>query len=667
MYVCVQTFSMKLYKGIQIFSCDKIFLRNRLPEPLTINSRLFFLGMFFFLAFTYCKAQDRQTDSLKTVLVSLKEDSTKVNTLLKLTKAYFNLNSPLALNTSLQARALSEKINYPKGIANATKFVGNSSYRQGNYIEALEYWNRAMAIFDSIGDKQGVANILSNLGVVYNIQHLNEKALESLLKALKIGEQLADSVRIASTSVNIGDIYIDKKATYDKALEFYMRALPVSERLRDTNLIASAIIGIGETYIKKEKDIPALYYLKKALAIVNGKEPETYVLNDIGDAYTLRKDFKSAIIYHQRSLELSKKQDVRRDMMKAYLGLGRAYEGLGNYQSAVDNFKEAQKIGEELKAQIDLSLIYKGLSESFSGLHDYNQAFQYQELLTSIKDSIYNFESEKKLGAMQFDFDLAKKQGQLDLKELDLKKEKVIKNITIGGLAIVMLFFVVVFLQKKRITKEKKRSDELLLNILPEETAEELKATGTAKTKSFDLVSVLFTDFKNFTQASEKLTPEELVQEINHCYCEFDRIITKYNIEKIKTIGDAYMCAGGLPASNTTHPVDVVKAGLEMQEFIAQNKTDREEKGLPFFELRLGIHTGPVVAGIVGIKKFAYDIWGDTVNTASRMESSGEIGKVNISGTTYEMIKDKFSCTHRGKVKAKNKGEIDMYFVEKIL
>ena len=212
---------------------------------------------------------------------------------------------------------------------------------------------------------------------------------------------------------------------------------------------------------------------------------------------------------------------------------------------------------------------------------------------------------------------------------------------------------------------EKKKSDDLLLNILPSETAEELKATGESKAKGFDNVTVMFTDFKNFTQASEKLSAEELVREINYCYSGFDTIISKHGIEKIKTIGDSYMCAGGLPVPNLTHPVDVVKAGLEMQEFISKNIKERSAKGLPFFELRMGIHTGPVVAGIVGIKKFAYDIWGDTVNTASRLESSGEIGKINISGATYESVKDKFDCVHRGKIQAKNKGEIDMYFVEK--
>jgi class 3 adenylate cyclase len=242
-----------------------------------------------------------------------------------------------------------------------------------------------------------------------------------------------------------------------------------------------------------------------------------------------------------------------------------------------------------------------------------------------------------------------------------------VRNSFIGGFAIVALFAAVFLKQRNRISKEKKRSEELLLNILPEETAEELKATGTAKAKSFDLVSVMFTDFKNFTQASEKLSAEELVAEINRCYSAFDKIVTRYGLEKIKTIGDSYMCAGGLPVTNATHPVDIIKAGLDMQQWIEDHKAERIRRDQPYFELRLGIHTGPVVAGIVGIKKFAYDIWGDTVNTASRMESSGAIGKVNISGTTYEMVKDHFECTHRGKIDAKNKGQIDMYFVERAL
>jgi class 3 adenylate cyclase len=218
--------------------------------------------------------------------------------------------------------------------------------------------------------------------------------------------------------------------------------------------------------------------------------------------------------------------------------------------------------------------------------------------------------------------------------------------------------------QKEEIERERKKSEELLLNILPEEVAEELKQKGVATPKHYALVSVLFTDLKGFTSIAEKLSAEEIIQKLNYCFQAFDQIVQKYDLEKIKTIGDAYMCAGGIPNPNTTNPVDIVRAALEMQEFMQQWKTEAIARGEAIFELRLGINTGSVVAGVIGTKKFAYDVWGDTVNLASRMESSGEVGKVNISGATYELVKDYFHCTHRGKIEAKNKGEIDMYFVD---
>jgi class 3 adenylate cyclase len=215
-----------------------------------------------------------------------------------------------------------------------------------------------------------------------------------------------------------------------------------------------------------------------------------------------------------------------------------------------------------------------------------------------------------------------------------------------------------------RLSEEKQKSDHLLLNILPYETAEELKETGVARSKSFNSVTVMFSDFRNFTYVAEKLSPEKLVSEINCYFSMFDEIINKYNVEKIKTIGDAYMCAGGIPNENCTNAADVILAAFEMQRFMLAKKKEKEMDGELFFETRIGIHTGPVIAGIVGTKKFAYDIWGDTVNVARRMETCGETGKVNISGSTFRLIEQQFNCVYRGKVAAKNKGEIDMYFVE---
>lgn len=211
---------------------------------------------------------------------------------------------------------------------------------------------------------------------------------------------------------------------------------------------------------------------------------------------------------------------------------------------------------------------------------------------------------------------------------------------------------------------EKEKTDELLLNILPLDIARELKEKGTAQAKKYESVSVLFTDFVGFSIIAENMSADELVSEIDYCFKEFDRIIQKYPIEKIKTIGDAYMAVGGLPVTNQTHAVDVIHAALEIKDFIEEHKKKKKAQNKPIFEVRIGVHTGNVVAGIVGLKKFAYDIWGDTVNLASRMESSSEAGRINISGTTYELVKDHFVCTYRGKIMAKNKGVVDMYFVE---
>ncbi len=215
---------------------------------------------------------------------------------------------------------------------------------------------------------------------------------------------------------------------------------------------------------------------------------------------------------------------------------------------------------------------------------------------------------------------------------------------------------------------EKRISEDLLLNILPRDVAEELKIKGDTRAKAFTMVTVMFTDFAGFTEKSKRMSAELLVDEIHYCFSAFDNIINKYRVEKIKTIGDAYLCVSGLPVSNYTHAVDMLRAAFEMRDFMIARKKEKEAKVEIPFELRIGIHTGPVVAGIVGIRKFQYDIWGDTVNTANRVESLSVPGKVNISQSTYELVKDlpDFEFESRGKVEVKGKGEMEMYFVESV-
>lgn len=218
--------------------------------------------------------------------------------------------------------------------------------------------------------------------------------------------------------------------------------------------------------------------------------------------------------------------------------------------------------------------------------------------------------------------------------------------------------------QKEIIETAKAQSDSLLLNILPDEIAEELKKFGKSYARKHNQVSVLFSDIKGFSFMAETLTPVKLVTQLDEVFGAFDNIIAKYDMEKIKTIGDAYMCACGLPLPDQENAIKAVKAGMDMQRFINEFGLANKIQNLPVFEVRIGIHTGPLVAGVVGLKKFAYDIWGDTVNLASRMEQHSEAGKVNISGETYQLIKDQFRCTYRGRIETKSKPDVEMYFVD---
>lgn len=218
----------------------------------------------------------------------------------------------------------------------------------------------------------------------------------------------------------------------------------------------------------------------------------------------------------------------------------------------------------------------------------------------------------------------------------------------------------------EELMNEKEKTDTLLANLLPRDTADELMSKGKATKQKYNFVTVLFSDIQGFTTIAEEVNPEVLIDELDNFFFHFDSVVEKYNIEKIKTIGDAYMCAGGIPHRNRTNPIEVVLAAIEMQEYMNRMKKDQTRRGIKFWDIRVGIHTGTVIAGVVGQKKLSYDIWGDTVNTASRMESSGMPGKINISGVTYEYVKEFFICEYRGKMPVKYKGDLDMYFVNGI-
>jgi len=346
----------------------------------------------------------------------------------------------------------------------------------------------------------------------------------------------------------------------------------------------------------------------------------------------------------------------------------------------IKNLSIANKANEKLAEQVDsLMMQEEFLTDKVASL---SAAQLKSELVIALQkhkvDSFAFKQTKDSFLLAQKELMLAQQSATMSLQESEIELQKSQRNLLIAIAAIIgflALGALTRFLEMKKhnnvleiknqiIEAEKKRSDELLLNILPAIVAQELKTNGVAKAKRHEQATVLFSDFKNFSVIAKTLSPEELVYQLDFYFKAFDRIIGKYKLEKIKTIGDAYMCVGGLPEDRTGHTTDVIKAALDIQQYLEELKVERIKKGEPFFEARIGIHTGPLVAGVVGSKKFAYDIWGDTVNVAARLESNSEAGKVNVSSATYSLIQRTFECESRGEIPIKNMGKVGMYFVK---
>ena len=385
--------------------------------------------------------------------------------------------------------------------------------------------------------------------------------------------------------------------------------------------------------------------------------------------YKYQQKYDEGLKNYFAALKIQEEVGDKEGVSISYNNIGLAYLEKGNAREGKVWIQKGLALAKEMGVKTPIRDSYNALARIDSALGNYNDAYESYKNYIVYRDSILNKENTEKIVQQKMQYEFDKKETQSKAEQAvtikELQRQKLVRNGLAGGLAVVLLFALLFLVQRNKIRKEKKRSDELLLNILPDEVANEIKLNGSSKPKTFSMVTVMFTDFKDFTRVSQNISAELLVAELDYCFSAFDKMLQKYKIEKIKTVGDAYLCASGLPVSSFTHATDMVSAAIEIRNFMLERKKVKESKGEIPFEIRIGLHTGPVVAGIVGVKKYAYDIWGDTVNLAARMEQNSEAGKINISGSTYELIKDKFKCVHRGKVQAKNKGEIDMFFVER--
>ncbi len=669
--------------------------------------------IFLFLGFTCVTAQVIENpyfDSLLTVLSKAKEDTIKVKMMNYIANVYLFTNNEKGIKYAKESEALSKKLSWDIGLMFSKINIGRYYWLKGNfkmavlihnealqiakrlkrteeinsiniligqdygdgseYDEALKYFEIAKFGYEEAGNKGEVARCLLLISWVHDTRGNYPESSKANIEALKIYESIGEDYGTAIASVNLAQDNI-KLEKYPEAISYIARANDIYIKESDFINLSFNFILLSDIYIKLRNFDSALNNAERALDAgekVNDAIAISNAYSKMADINYMQNDFRKAAQQYENAIAFLKP-------INAYVYLSNNYGSLAlsnlrlnettKAKSALDSAEIYLKLNETLPSQ---EIYYKGkhLLDSMTG--DWKNAYSDFFKFISIRDSIYNKDNTKKLvqTQMQYEFDKKESLKKAEQEKKDIKQRN-IRNSIATAFAGAIVFLVVVYRQRNKISRARRRSDELLLNILPGEVADELKIKGSADAKQFDQVTVMFTDFKGFTKISENLTPTELVQEIHTCFRAFDDIIGRFSIEKIKTIGDSYMCAGGLPLPNQTHAEDVVNAALEIQRFMRQHSEERKNSGKEIFEIRIGIHMGPVVAGIVGVKKFAYDIWGDTVNIASRMESSGEAGKVNISGATYEKVKDKFTCIHRGKISAKNKGEVDMYFVEGLL
>lgn len=581
---------------------------------------------------------------------------------------------------------LADNMNHRYLMATALNLQG-MILEQSDYRRSIEKYNQSLEISEKSGYNKLTASTLNNLSIVYSLMGEYNQSVEYLLRLLKLTEAMNDTMRLAVALNNIGLRYFNMDRP-EIALDYYRRAKNLNTITNDVDRLATNLSNIGVAFQAMQKFDSALIYQNNAIAL-HKKNNDSFKLQYGYQAmvylYLEMKEFDKAWEIYDSAMYHAKIVDDTYGMINLIVAKATLLNEESNYRKSVKILTEAEKLALEMNYKSILVDIYEQLTVSFRGLKNYIKAFEYNEKYIALQDSLQNLEKNKAIQQVNL-YEKQKAETEreilsrnIEIQNLNLKRQKLLRNfiIIIGALFLVMLIGLwsrFRFVRKTKrelevkntiIENERERSDTLLLNILPAQTAKELKASGKSKAKMYEMVTVLFTDFKGFTNLAELMTPQELVDEIDHCYQAFDDIIGKHQVEKIKTIGDAYMCAGGLPKANTTNALDVLKAACEIREFMERYKKERMLHGKPFFEARMGIHTGPVVAGIVGNRKFAYDIWGDTVNIASRMESGGEVGMINISQTTFEKVKEHFICTYRGKLETKNKGLLDMYFVEK--
>lgn len=600
----------------------------------------FIIGFFYFILFAGYSQNQAVADSLEAIYLGgnySENDKLEIINGIAINQADADKKLIYSLELIEAARAL-DSVNY---IITGFLEKGTALRLKGDLSKALKSYFETANIAAREESKSSLGLAKLAIADVYSIMGNHDNAVKYYQSAIKIFREVKDSVNVATALTNAGDDYFTN-GKLDSALIYFEDSDKIFRKINYPIGMAYNKGNIGMVYAEQGEDDRAEVNINEAITILEELQdyyPISVYLTYMSDIYLRKDDWSRAISYAQRSLDLAQRYGLKEQISESNLKLSELYDYVGNYKKSNSYYKNH----------------------------------------IAYRDSVTNLKEMEQMADERTNFEVAQKQSEVDLLEkeseiqqLKDKRQKTIIYVSI--IVLILVFFLAmglyrrnIFIKKTKniIEEEKNRSDKLLLNILPEETAIELKQRGKVQAKKFESVSIMFTDFKGFTHYADNLAPEKLVEAVDYYFSKFDEIIEKYGLEKIKTIGDAYMCAGGLPFPSEDHATKTVLAALEMIEFVNRAKTLNPEKQTRF-DIRIGINTGPVVAGVVGTKKFAYDIWGDAVNMASRMESYSQSGKINVTEKTFALIKDSFDCESRGEIEVKNKGMMKMYFVSNI-
>ncbi len=551
---------------------------------------------------------------------------------------------------------------YMRGLAYSKNGFGILWANLGDYAKGLDSFENAEELFSDLNDDKGVAFVQNNKGTIYESMGLYDKALAEYQSALGLYEALDLKEEIAVTANNLGSSN-SEMGRFDAALGYFQQALSIHKEMGYEKEAATELNNIGDLYQKEDLIDDALNFYNQAMAIAEKIQDPTLIANvnlNLGYLYDNQKDYPKAVNYYEKALAtFTETQDFEGEV-SALNNLGGVYADQNDPEKALTYHLQAYEKSSEAGFREGLKLSLKQLASDYQALDNYAEASHYLVLYTELTDALQEEDTAKAFANSEVLFDTEKKTKELlkqkaEIAERIKERNRLLLIVGIIAGSLILISFLLLW-----VAKERKKSEKLLLNILPKKVAHDLKKTGKTLPEKFESCTVYFSDIANFTTTSEHLDPVFLISELNDIFTSFDAIMEKYGCERIKTIGDAYMAVCGVPVPVEDHAFRMVNAAKEI--LISLN--ERNEKSDLKWRIRIGINTGQIVGGVVGVKKYIYDVFGDTINTASRMESNGEPMRINISKNTYEIVKGEYETTAREPIEVKGKGLQEMYFIE---